>query len=301
MASASASSGTLSTLRMPSSRSGCSIGGGDSTAARSSIEPHGAPPQHLDRREPVHRQRGRRHRAPAAKPAISCAWPRGKSNRTMVQRWHGTIRRTRPSAARPISAGERAARIAWSRSCSIASRSAERRSRSSVALPLGDVGDHADRAHRPRRPGPRSGWPRPVPRPRCRPGLRKRKSWLSLAGLRAAERALGAGPGGGVEEVVHRPAQHGAVLVAEQLGHPLIDVGDDPAVVGHPDPFLRRVDQLLEALLALLQRLGALLEPALPRLEGRGVLERGADRAAEQPERLGVAVAEGGGRRATAP
>ena len=68
-----------------------------------------------------------------------------------------------------------------------------------------------------------------------------------------------------------------------------------PAIVGEPDAFLRDVHQLLEPLLAFLQRDGAVLEPGLAGLEGRGVLQRGAHQAAEQAERLGIAVAEGGG------
>ncbi len=89
--------------------------------------------------------------------------------------------------------------------------------------------------------------------------------------------------------------EQGAVLIAQQVRHALVDVGDEPAVVGDPDALLGRVHQLLEALLALLQGPGPILQPALPRLEGGRVLERCSDEAAEQPERLGVAGAEGGG------
>ena len=295
MASASTSSGTLSTLRIPSSRSSRRIADGDSTAAEIVDGPHRAAPQHLDRpRAGPSASCPPGSLRPPRYPAISWAWPRGKSNSTTVQRWHGTIRRMRPSAARPISAGERAARIAWSRSCSTASRSADRRSRSSVRLrsvmsvtmptmPTGAAIPAGDGARRDQSPD-------------FGTVLASEPEVVALAARAGgAERALRPGPRRGVEEVVDRPSQQSAVLVAQQVGHPLIDVGDDPAVVGDPDPLLGHVDELLEALLALLQRLGAILEPALPRLEGRGVLERGADEAAEQPECLRVAVAEGGG------
>ena len=134
--------------------------------------------------------------------------------------------------------------------------------------------------------------------PSCR---RKRKSWLSAPGCgRPSVRCALARAVASMKSYTGRP-EHRAVLVAQQLGHPLVDVGDDPAVVRDPDALLRRVHQLLEPLLALLQRLGPLLEPGLPRLEGRGVLERRADEPAEQPERLRVPVAEGVRARARRP
>ena len=163
-------------------------------------------------------------------------------------------------------------------------------------LPLGDVGDHADRADQSAVAARRSGWPTPVPRARRRPGGRKRRSRLSPpdAEGRASVRCA-PGPRPGVDEVVDPAAEHRAVLVAEQLGHALVDVGDHAAVVRQPDALLRHVHQLLEPLLALLERAGPLLQPDLPALVGGGVPQRRAHEPAEQPERLGVAVGEGVG------
>jgi hypothetical protein len=74
----------------------------------------------------------------------------------------------------------------------------------------------------------------------------------------------------------------------QHLGHALIDVGDRAPVVGHPDPFLGPVHQLLEALLALLERLGPLLQPGLPGLVRRRVAQRRAQtRPAAAPWRRG--------------
>ena len=222
---------------------------------------------------------------------MSCASPRGKSNRTTVQRWHGTIRRTRPER-RAADLGGRAG--GQNRLVQVVEhRQPLGRAAEPLlgALPLGDVGDHADRADdgavpaRDRAGGDES--------PHLGAVLLAEPVVVALhPRLRAAQRPLRGRPDSRVEEVVHRPAEHGAVLVAEQLRHPLVDVGDDAVVVRDPDAFLRRVDQLLEALLALLQRLGPLLQPPLARLECRRVLQRRADQAAEQPERLRVAVAE---------
>ena len=300
MASASTSSGTLSTLRIPSSRSSRRIADGDSTAARSSIA----------------RTAPRRSTSPAESRAIGIV-PAGIARARRVPRDQlglaaGEVEQHDGAAVarhHPAHAAERRA--------SDLGRRARRQNRLVEvvqhrqplgrapepllgSLALGDVGDHADRAHR--RPVPAGDGARRDQSPDFGAVLAAEAEVVALAARAGgAERALRAGPRRGVEEVVHRPPQQGAVLVAQQVGHPLVDVGDDPAVVGDPDPLLGHVDQLLEALLALLQRLGALLEPALPRLEGRGVLERGADEAAEQPERLRVAVAEGRRGRARAP
>jgi len=107
------------------------------------------------------------------------------------------------------------------------------------------------------------------------PSWRRKAQVVALAaGRRAADGALRAGARGGVEEVVDLAADQRAVLIAQQLGHALVDVGDETAVVRHPDALLGRVDQLLEALLAFLERAGSDPRAALASLEGGGVVER---------------------------
>ena len=174
------------------------------------------------------------------------------------------MRRSRPSAARPISAGERAARMALIEV--VQDREPLRRSAQPVfRLPaLGDVGDHPHRSHHhPSRPTIGLPETRPqtslaVPPPETQVGCR-------LAAARCRSGRLGAmSRDCGVEEINTGAAQHRAVLVAEHLHHPLVDVGDHPVVVGHPDSFLGRVHQLLESLLAVLERAGPILETGLP-------------------------------------
>jgi hypothetical protein len=100
------------------------------------------------------------------------------------------------------------------------------------------------------------------------------------------------GAGFGFDEVVDRTAEKTAIGIAQQVGQALVDIGDHTAVIGHPDPLLGHVHQLLEPLLALLQRAGALLQPCLATLERGGVTESGAHQAAQQPKRLGIPVGE---------
>ena len=131
---------------------------------------------------------------------------------------------------------------------------------------------------------------------------RKRRSWLCPGrGAAPAQSPLRAGAGVRLDKVEDRPAQQAAVAVAQQIGQALIDVGDHAAVVGHPDAFLSHVHQLLEALLALLQRAGSFLEPGLSSLERGGMTQRRAHEPTQQAERLGVPVGEGRGLRARPP
>ena len=163
------------------------------------------------------------------------------------------------------------------------------------ALALGDVGDHPDGADQPPLPAHDGAGRHQAPELPAVAAQEPEVPALPARRRRAGERPLGARPGGRVDEVVDPAAQHRAVLIAQELGHARIDVGDDPVVVRHPDAFLRHVHQLLEPLLALLERAGPLLQPELPALVRGGVAQRRSHEPAEEPERLGVAVAEGVG------
>ena len=94
---------------------------------------------------------------------------------------------------------------------------------------------------------------------------------------------------------IDRPPEQGAVAVAQEIGQTLIDVGDHPPVVGHPDAFLGHIHQLLESLLAFLQGAGSFFEPGLSSLERRGMSHGRSHEAAQQSQRLGVPLAEGVG------
>ena len=88
------------------------IGGGSSSVAMSSLE-RTVPRRSTSAGERLSSGRVDAESAsPPANPASTWACPFAWSNSTTVQRWQGTIRRTRPSTARPTSAGERAPRIA---------------------------------------------------------------------------------------------------------------------------------------------------------------------------------------------
>ena len=108
---------------------------------------------------------------------------------------------------------------------------------------------------------------------------------------------LGTGARIGFDEIVDLTTQHAAVGVPQEVGHPLVDIGDDTAVIGDPDPFLGHVDQLLEPLLALLEGAGPLLQSGLPSLVRLGMTQRRPHQPTQQTQRLGIPVGEGVGLR----
>jgi hypothetical protein len=128
-------------------------------------------------------------------------------------------------------------------------------------LPLGDVGDHPDRADQSAVAAHDRAGRHQSPQLAAIPPQEAQIAALAARGRGAGQRPLGPGPRRRVDEVVDPAAEHRAVLVAEQLGHALVHVGDHAAIVRQPDAFLRDVHQLLEPLLALLERAGPLLQP----------------------------------------
>jgi hypothetical protein len=111
----------------------------------------------------------------------------------------------------------------------------------------------------------------------------------------AAQRTLSARLGVRIDEVEDRPAKQAAVTVPQQVSHALVDVGNDAAIIRHPDTLLGYIHQLLESLFALLECPGPFLQPGLPALECRGVTQGRTHQAAQQPERFSVAIGKGVG------